>query len=83
VEFRVLFAERGKEGRGRGDRQWILSLDFLGQIKETVYGAESQQVTSKFYYSPDVVQRIIFVIDSSILRFILTVCTVFRLRGQD
>ena len=84
VEFRLVFAERAKEGRGKDGRSGDTGVwTFAGQIKETVYGAKSQEVTSKFYHSPDVVQRIIFVVDSSILRCCLTVCTVFRLGGQD
>ena len=42
VEFRVLFAERVRRGMEKVTGQWILNLNFLGQLKGTVYGAKSQ-----------------------------------------
>ena len=42
VEFRLLFAERVRRGEEKVTGQWILSLNFLGQLKGTGCGVGSQ-----------------------------------------
>ena len=60
VEFRVLFAGRVRRGEENVTGQWILSLNFLGQLKGTVYGAKSQVYSPQNFTIPQMWSRGLF-----------------------